>query len=474
MKGKTLLLSIWTMVAFCTVADGYAQQNLQSGAVVTDAAVTRRQDSVTVSMTLDLSAVKVKSGGSILLHPRYLQSGGTGSAWLPPVEVMGRTRSLYLRRNPEAAYADEVYCSVVCRRGEQQSVAYRVTLPYAGWMDHSRLQIVEDLCGCGRVTPGACADLVEEDLSFEPRLAYVVPQAEPVKTRELDGRAYLDFRLNRTDIDPAYRRNPDELKRILASVDTVKNDRDFTITSIELCGYASPEGSYASNVRLAQGRTEALKNYLTDRYGFPPSLLKCAYEPENWQGLADYLEASDLPDREAILDYLANGPADVDVKERQLRVRFPESYKVLLEDCYPGLRRTDYRINYVIRSFNLEEARRLVCTAPGRLSLEEMFAVAQTYEPGSADFNEVFDVAVRMYPDSDVANLNAANALLEQGRAEEALAYLDRVKSACPEAENARGVACILLKDYDKARHHMAVAREAGLPAAEHNMEFLE
>ena len=73
-----------------------------------------------------------------------------------------------------------------------------------------------------------------------------------------------------------------------------------------------------------------------------------------------------------------------------------------------------------------------------------------------------------------MANLNAANALLEQGRAEEALVYLDRVKSACPEAENARGVACILMKDYDKALRHMAVAREAGLPAAEHNMKFLE
>ena len=137
----------------------------------------------------------------------------------------------------------------------------------------------------------------------------------------------------------------------------------------------------------------------------------------------------------------------------------------------------------MIRSFNLDEAKELVKTAPQRLSLEEMFAVAQTYQPGSEDFNHVFgsedfnhvfDVAARMYPDDETANLNAANALLEQGRAEEALKYLDKVKSSVPEAENARGVAYLLLKDYARAEQHIEKALEGNLDAAKHNMEFLK
>ena len=474
MKGKTILFNILGLASVCLPASVNAQQSLQRGAVITDAAITRCRDSVTVSMTIDLSAVKVKSGGSVLLHPRYVQSDGNGSAWLPPVEVMGRTRNIYIQRNPESAHADELYCSVVHKRKSVQRIPYSITMPYAGWMDHSRLQITEDLCGCGKVTPGALSQLAEEDLSFVPRLAYIVPQAEPVKTRDISGSSYLDFRVNRTEIDPSYRKNPDELKRIIASIDTVKNDKDFTITSIEIKGYASPEGSYASNARLAEGRTESLKRYIMDKYGFPSSVIKSSSEPENWEGLVEYLKASTLADKDAILAHIENGPDDIDRKEREMRQKFPKSYSVLLSECYPALRRTDYRIDYVIRSFKIEEAKEMVRTAPQRLSLEEMFAVAQAYEPGSEDFNRVFDVAVKMYPDSEVANLNAACALLEQGRAKEALEYLDKLKSSIPEADNARGVAYILLKDYESAEQYIGKALEGNLEAAKHNMEFLK
>lgn len=457
------------------ISDIYAQQVLQSGTVIRNAEISRHRDSVTVRMQMDVTDTRIKSGGSLILAPRLSGADGKGSAYVPPVELMGRKRRIYLQRNPETAYtSDEMYRVIEKKRKEKQLVEYTVTVPYASWMEHSRLQIVEDLCGCGKVESGNLNELAQADLSFRPRLAYVVPEAEPVKARELSGKAFLDFRVNRTEIDPSYRQNPVELKRILASIDTVKNDRDFTVTEITIKGYASPEGGYAVNKRLAEGRTEALKKYIVDRYGFDKSVIRVESEPENWQGLVEYVSASSLSDKEQILDFIENGPSDIDQKEKQMRTKFPASYSVLLNDCYPGLRRTDYRIDYVIRRFRLEEAKALVKTAPQRLSLEEMFAVAQTYEPGSEDFNQVFDVAVRMYPDDETANINAANALLEQGRAEEALKYLDKVKDSSPEAANARGVAYILLKDYEKAGRYIGKALEGHLEEAAHNMEFLK
>ena len=209
---------------------------------------------------MDVTDTRIKSGGSLILAPRLSGADGKGSAYVPPVELMGRKRRIYHQHNPETAYtSDEMYRVIEKKRKEKQLVEYTVTVPYASWMVHSRLQIVEDLCGCGKVESGNLNELAQADLSFRPRLAYVVPEAEPVKARELSGKAFLDFRVNRTEIDPSYRQNPVELKRILASIDTVKNDRDFTVTEITIKGYASPEGSYAVNKRLAEGRTEALK-----------------------------------------------------------------------------------------------------------------------------------------------------------------------------------------------------------------------
>lgn len=76
----------------------------------------------------------------------------------------------------------------------------------------------------------------------------------------------------------------------------------------------------------------------------------------------------------------------------------------------------------------MEEAKELVYTDPRQLSLEEMYRVAQTYPTGSAQFNEVFRIAVRIFPHDPVSNLNAANAALLDKDADEARRYLQKAQ----------------------------------------------
>ena len=85
----------------------------------------------------------------------------------------------------------------------------------------------------------------------------------------------------------------------------------------------------------------------------------------------------------------------------------------------------------------------------------------------------MFDIAVRMYPDDEVANLNAANALLERKEAEQALKYLQKAGNS-PQADNARGVALILLERYDEAKPYLQRATQAGIREAEANLEYIK
>ena len=139
------------------------------------------------------------------------------------------------------------------------------------------------------------------------------------------------------------------------------NDRDFGITRIFIEGYASPEDTYEHNTGLAKGRTRALKEYLKARYGFADSLFVTSFVPEDWGNLRRYVAESSLPDKKSLLE-LIDGGMEPDRKERTLRMRHPESYRILLKECYPGLRRTDYRIDYRIRGFDADEARELLRT----------------------------------------------------------------------------------------------------------------
>lgn len=440
-----------------------------SGATAKQVEITRVRDSVTVSMSLVLDSMEVRSNRSVVLQP--LLSGQADKAWLPAVEVMGRRRHIYYERNGHRTYAKGIV-QVVRKKDGPQTVDYRATLPYEPWMDHARLDMTEDLCGCGQVqSSSADRPLAQADIAFVPRLAYITPQAVTRKMRELKGSAYLDFPVNKTDIYPDYRRNPQELGKIRATIDTVRHDPDARITAFSIKGFASPEGTYALNTRLAQGRTEALKRYLTDRYGFADTLFVTSFEPENWEGLRECVLQTGLQDKDEIIA-LIDSDLQPDAKEARLKREHPQSYRILLTEYYPGLRRSDYVVTYQIRGFNAEEAKERILTEPQKLSLQEMFAVSQLYEPGTEEFNQVFDVAVRMFPSDPVANLNAANALLESGHVAEALPYLDKAGDS-PQAANARAVALLLQQKYDEALPLLQQAGEAGLAEAKENKKLL-
>lgn len=156
------------------------------------------------------------------------------------------------------------------------------------------------------------------------------------------------------------------------------------------------------------------------------------FEPEDWAGLEKRVENSSLADKEELLAIIrADEPKDYDRREAKLKaLNGGASYRVLLRDIYPALRHSDYAVRYTIRSFTVEEARELIYSDPRQLSLNEMFRVAQTMEPGSDAYREVFEIAVRMYPDDPVSNLNAALTAIDAGRLESAHRYLAKTSDS--------------------------------------------
>ena len=102
-----------------------------------------------------------------------------------------------------------------------------------------------------------------------------------------------------------------------------------------------------------------------------------------------------------------------------------------------------------------------------------MDLVAQQCEPGSDEFNEVFETAVRMYPDNPVANLNVACTMIELGRYDRAEAYLQKAGNL-PEAIHARGVMAARQGRDAEARRLFEQARDAGVEAAAENLRLMD
>ncbi len=93
-----------------------------------------------------------------------------------------------------------------------------------------------------------------------------------------------------------------------------------------------------------------------------------------------------------------------------------------------------------------------------------MFQVAQTMEPGSDTYRfEVFEIAVRMYPDDPVSNLNAALTAIDAGRLESARRYLAKTSDSA-ERTLAEAAIAMLENRLDEAGGSAGQAVRAILP----------
>ena len=295
---------------------------------------------------------------------------------------------------------------------------------------------------------------------------------QATKVRQEEGSAYLDFPVNKIIIYPDYRRNPVELQKIIGTIDLIKDDPFITITDISIHGYASPEGPYNNNARLAAGRAEALKEYVRKQYAFPDSLFHVTSTPEDWEGLRKMVAASDLADKDQLLE-LIDGPQTPDAKDAELKRKFAATYKFMLADWYPALRHSDYVVQYVVRPFNVVEATELLYTRPQLLSLQEIFMVAQTYPVDSPQYQEVFETAARLHPNDPTANLNVAIAAINRKDWPAAERALQKAGDS-PAANHARGVMLLWQGDLDAAEPLLIQAEKGGIVEAASNLEILQ
>ena len=452
---KKILTIIIALAGFVTLAEAQTV----SGVSVSKLKIIKDGANMNIDMDIDLTKLNVKNRRSVHLLPAF--KNDSNYTELNSVGIYSRGRYInYLRRDEGVFVGEKVY-----KEGTEPDIYnYTATIPYEQWMDGSTLLFIKRTCGC-------CQNLISEEYAaigdfyipiFSPKYKYIQPKPELSKQRELSGSAFIDFVVSRTEINPEYRNNAKELGSIIATIDSVKNDADIKVRHIFLKGYASPESPYKNNERLAKGRTESLKKYVQNLYSFTDDVIQTDFEPENWDGLRAYVEASDLEHKAEILEAIDSDLAP-DAKEWKIKQTWPADYRILLDNCYPALRKTDYRIEYTIESFtDVDKIVEIFRTAPNKLSLNELYIASTAFESGSEEFAEVFSTAVRMYPKDPVANLNAANAAMERGDFKAARNYL-RKAGESPEAIYAMGLYYMGVGEYAEAEKWLTDARKEGI-----------
>jgi tetratricopeptide (TPR) repeat protein len=231
--------------------------------------------------------------------------------------------------------------------------------------------------------------------------------------------------LAQTELDPTFSFNEKSLKDIIDAISLVTKDDLAKLETIDIAGYASPEGDTKQNLELAAGRAKALKDYIIGKFGFAEDMFNVTAGGTDWAGLKELVIKSDMPYKDEIIGIIDNTPEE----NRQAKIAAlagGRPYKSMRDVLYPQLRDACY-----IRVW----------------------------------FSEKEDVAAK--------EINEAIADINAGKHEEALKKLMAHKDDS-RAWNAIGCVKALMEDLKQAREWFRKAAEAGDQDAAANLKGIE
>ena len=430
-------------------------------------------DSVYVNMDIFYDEAKLESNASVLLIPEI--KSGNRSLQLPVVIVCGNNAYRSFNRMNTFGYTPYGADIALNASGKTPgSYAYRTAVKYEPWMDDAQFTLREEQCECNRSSVPLSLSVLAPNLenknqmnvpaTYTPQLAYnyITPEVEAVKRRSENVTAYLNFYVGKWDIVTDYKNNASELNKIYNLVESLRTDPDATVTGIIIEGYASPEGTTASNQTLSERRAEAVKNHVRSLYRYNDSFFTVRGMGEDWITLDSLVSKSSMSSKYELLSIIRSSEP-YDTRDKQLvSLGGGAPYRQILAELYPLLRRVEYKMDYTVLPFTVEKGKEVIKTRPTSLSLNEMFLISQTYATGSREFNELFEIAARIFPQSDEANLNATVNAFSRNDTQAAANYMNRITNPSATYYNNMGVLSYLQGKYAESADFFAKAKAAG------------
>ncbi len=484
---------LYTLLLLCLCVNTKAQQ-ADKGISVRNFTTNLTGETLDIDFDLIARGLRIKSCGQLVLE--FAVENSDRRLVMPAVVYSGRQRYHYEQRRAllsDGYHAEPYHIYKKVRKNKAYKLDYHLSVPYYSWMEHAGITFREYTHDCsgdrvsGRgvllfdLNPAPVyvePEIWKPDPSLLPNLvSFLVPEVEEVKARASMISLNIGFPVNVTEVRPSFGNNAYELSRADSLIIALEQRSELLdIRGVSICGYASPEGAYAVNEKLARGRSESFKQYLVNNYHNNPYIrnAQTSWVAEDWEGVGRLVEANNtITQKQDVLAIIYDNTIAPDRKDVMLQLVqwWSYNYKIILKDIYPKLRRIVLRVDYTVHKLDDSKARELLYTNPDMLSLDEIYRVARYYEPGSRQYREVYEIAAKQYPNDVIANNNAAAALLQEGNAAEALPYLEKTKGSNISLIN-YGAYWYLMEDLDKAIEYFNRAKAAGIAQGEHNLRL--
>lgn len=248
--------------------------------------------------------------------------------------------------------------------------------------------------------------------------------------------ANIKFLVNQANLRRSELKN-NSVQEFVAMLKRINADREkLNIRNVEVQAYASPEGGFSFNDKLAGKRQNTSEAYVKSQLkqtGVATGI-DAHYTAQDWDGFQKLVQASNIQDKDVILRVLSMYK-DPEQREQQIR-NMSEAFRELADGILPELRRSRLIINYETIGRSDEQIKAQYATDATKLSVEEMLYYA-TLEDNMAKKEEIYKRTAEYYDKDYRALNNLATLAFKKGDEMEATRYLERALRVNPQAPEA-------------------------------------
>jgi Flp pilus assembly protein TadD len=253
-----------------------------------------------------------------------------------------------------------------------------------------------------------------------------------------------------------------EFVRLLGEI--AKDQEGKILNGIEVSAYASPDGGYQLNERLAGQREKVTGDYVQKQMKDlkTDAPLDTKYTAEDWEGFQELVKASDIQDKDVILRVLSMYK-DPEEREQQIKA-ISSAFRELADGILPQLRRARMIANYELIGRDDDQILAQIKTDASKLSVEELLYGATLYDNDLNSSAAAYQKAVDLYPNDVRAYNNLATIAYAQGdytKAEQWLMKAQRVDNKLAETNANLGLLALQKGNLTEAESYIARSSSA-------------
>jgi Flp pilus assembly protein TadD len=253
-----------------------------------------------------------------------------------------------------------------------------------------------------------------------------------------------------------------EFVRLLSAI--VKDQEGMLLDGVEVSAYASPDGGFQINERLAGKRQDVAEKYVEKEMKKVKmdAPVDTKYTAEDWEGFQELVAASDIQDKDVILRVLSMYQ-DPEEREQQIK-NISSAFRELADGILPQLRRARLTINYELIGRDDEQIQAQFNSDASQLSIEELLYGATLDEENPAAAEAYYKKAVQLYPNDARAYNNLAVLAYAKGNDDEAAQWIaksQKINNNLAEANANLGLLALKQGDMLNAETYIAKASSA-------------